>query len=620
MKYFLPLFFVLLSLSAMSQFLNESFESGVIPADWTFEVINFDNGNWSTIDNAPTGAHTGSYCAKFEGSSGMALVSPEMDITSATNPYISFWYYMNSGEYIKGVYIKTSATGSWIQVHGEVYETTTDWTELSIQLPDVWSSFYVAIDGVRYTDAGGLLIDDVKVYDNVVGPSPTSLEFPADAQANLNRNSNNLVWNVADGFPTGYKVHLGTDGAGVSTPTDVVNAELLTDTIFGFANLEASTTYYWQIIPTNANADATACPIWSFSTSATGLVDGFPWKENFDGAGAIPTDWTNIYRENSKDWTVEDWSSWGASSDHTSLSTGNYAMVDASLPNEMEVSMASPIFNLSALTSPRFSFWYNSVYSEHGPSTLYIDVYNGTNWILNVLVISADDNYSYYWKQFVVDLSPYSSASTIVRFRTELGYAADGDVVIDDVQLYDGALDCVSNILPINDDLSQVDGLLTWDPVSGAEGYIICFGSDGEGFGESSNIEYYNDLGNVTEYSYAGLTHLEDYYWTVYAYNSDSYSDLCSVNHFTVDNTVNIEAVENNTSILIFPNPSNGQFTIEGEDIQKVEIVDVTGKIVKSFIMNNEQLTIDLSNKPEGVYIVKIIQEGTVVNKNIILK
>ena len=35
--------------------------------------------------------------------------------------------------------------------------------------------------------------------------------------------------------------------------------------------------------------------------------------------------------------------------------------------------------------------------------------------------------------------------------------------------------------------------------------------------------------------------------------------------------------------IIIYPNPSNGQFTITGNEIEKIKIVDITSKIIKSF-------------------------------------
>lgn len=69
--------------------------------------------------------------------------------------------------------------------------------------------------------------------------------------------------------------------------------------------------------------------------------------------------------------------------------------------------------------------------------------------------------------------------------------------------------------------------------------------------------------------------------------------------------------------ISIYPNPSNGQFTIQSKDSYKVEILNVAGKLVDNrMISGTTQIQ---KNLPPGVYFIKLTNEkGTTVKKLII--
>ncbi len=52
----------------------------------------------------------------------------------------------------------------------------------------------------------------------------------------------------------------------------------------------------------------------------------------------------------------------------------------------------------------------------------------------------------------------------------------------------------------------------------------------------------------------------------------------------------------------VFPNPTSGIINIESFDVIKIEVFDVTGKLIKSNVNKN---SIDISNQPNGIYFVK---------------
>jgi len=130
--------------------------------------------------------------------------------------------------------------------------------------------------GTRSTSRSNISI----VTPSADPPNPAILGYPTDAgYAFLDAT---LSWSDGGGMPTSYDVYLGT----VNPPTTLV-ADDITTTSYT-PTLAPETTYYWQVIPRNANGEAENCPVWSFSTpTATQLV------ESFDATAFPPAGWAN---------------------------------------------------------------------------------------------------------------------------------------------------------------------------------------------------------------------------------------------------------------------------------------------------------------------------------------
>ncbi len=74
--------------------------------------------------------------------------------------------------------------------------------------------------------------------------------------------------------------------------------------------------------------------------------------------------------------------------------------------------------------------------------------------------------------------------------------------------------------------------------------------------------------------------------------------------------------VEDHTSITIYPNPSEGEFTIEGVTIRKIEIFDTNGKLIYWSSPTHAKPSINLSSQSPGTYFVKLTTDsGTITNK-----
>ncbi len=83
-----------------------------------------------------------------------------------------------------------------------------------------------------------------------------------------------------------------------------------------------------------------------------------------------------------------------------------------------------------------------------------------------------------------------------------------------------------------------------------------------------------------------------------------------------------LNAISSDMEITISPNPNNGIFIIDIEEVSnaEVEIFDVFGKKVKSFVQNTSKSTVDLSKFGKGIYLISIIAEGKIVSKKVVIE
>ncbi len=76
-------------------------------------------------------------------------------------------------------------------------------------------------------------------------------------------------------------------------------------------------------------------------------------------------------------------------------------------------------------------------------------------------------------------------------------------------------------------------------------------------------------------------------------------------------------------SISIFPNPSNGLFSVlaEGLKVESIRIYDATGKLVKLVLNSNnsKELKIDLSDCSEGIYTIEVTSNVSITRDRVIV-
>lgn len=83
---------------------------------------------------------------------------------------------------------------------------------------------------------------------------------------------------------------------------------------------------------------------------------------------------------------------------------------------------------------------------------------------------------------------------------------------------------------------------------------------------------------------------------------------------------ISVNEVSANTRFSIYPNPTSGIFTLEYNEPAMLEILDLTGRVVESFIHKGVQSQIDLKNQTSGIYFIRIVTQHQTLTKRLVIQ
>ncbi|MEX1192774.1 MAG: T9SS type A sorting domain-containing protein [Brumimicrobium sp.] len=91
---------------------------------------------------------------------------------------------------------------------------------------------------------------------------------------------------------------------------------------------------------------------------------------------------------------------------------------------------------------------------------------------------------------------------------------------------------------------------------------------------------------------------------------------------FCANNTVSKKELNEKCDIIIYPNPSNGEFTVVTgfEESQYIVLQDVTGKIIANKSTDKNKLIFNETHLSAGVYIIKVVAGSEMATKRIVIK
>ncbi|AFH49531.1 Hypothetical protein IALB_1824 [Ignavibacterium album JCM 16511] len=264
-------------------------------------------------------------------------------------------------------------------------------------------------------------IDNVKIRETPIGPpNPAVVVMPVDGATNV-AITTSLQWQSGGGAPeTGYRIYFGTDGGGVTPPTNILNnVDLgLVTSYTPVSSLSYSTTYYWMIVPYNGGGDAPGNVIWSFTTGADPTINAFPYVQDFEGSFP-PYGWQNY---GSKLWlqtsTGGRSGSKGARVSYSPAGTANLQTPPVVLPaaphrikfwwKDNDISARPSSINGEATIEGTEISGYDTTYFE-------ISTDAGTTWTSLAFLSEASPQSAY--SEVVVDLTSYANQTVSFRWR-----------------------------------------------------------------------------------------------------------------------------------------------------------------------------------------------------------
>ena len=184
------IYFYSSGITALTLPVEEGFEGGVLPDDWTNEyVANATDWEFTYGVNSthPADPHGGAFNAYFNGDTGdiTKLVTPQIDMDTATDATLTFWHVQEEWspdqDFLR-VYYKNSAAGDWVML-AEYVDELIDWTEETIGLPELSGDYYIAFEADDEWGYG-IGLDDISITEGApvivpTEPAPTPT-VPAD--------------------------------------------------------------------------------------------------------------------------------------------------------------------------------------------------------------------------------------------------------------------------------------------------------------------------------------------------------------------------------------------------------------------------------------------------------
>ncbi len=147
------------------------------------------------------------------------------------------------------------------------------------------------------------------------------------------------------------------------------------------------------------------------------------------------------------------------------------------------------------------------------------------------------------------------------------------------------------------------DSIAVSDTVEWGDGY--------EGFGFSLSADQLTACNNDSNAAIYAMSFVDS------LLNANGCDSVVTLTLYVVRSGVDLpEVVQQLGSVKVYPNPTRGIVHVEGEELQRVETFDASGKKVGETAAGGTHLTLDLQSQASGAYYLRVqTANGTVVKK-----
>ena len=428
------------------------------------------------------------------------LKSPEIDVSSLSNPWLKFWYHM-FGAGIDKLEISVSNDGGKSYtlektLTGQQQNSlSASWKEQDIDLASYSNdTIIVKFETIRQGFSNTVLVclDDFSVKEKPNCPKPSNLQV-------TNVTNNSVKLSFTSGGASNWLVEYGNPGFSRGSGT---YASLSSNpaTITG---LSANQNYVFFLRDSCGTGDVSKWIGPVVVRTLCNPVFFVPFKEDFDGNnfgprnfndpdGKIGGCWRRFPESSNYVWMGSGNSqpfNTGPQNDHTG--GGDYAFTDNLNSSQGDsAQLETPYIVTTNVDTAELSFWYFMYGSNIQSLSVYVRDYRGNynmEWkVTGQQQTSGNDD----WKQGIINLAAYADDTIQVKFvgRRTPGFASD--IAIDDIDVVDAPTCFRPNKVSVNKTTSTT-AEISWTS-GGANNWLIEYGTSGYTRGNGTLVSVTN--------------------------------------------------------------------------------------------------------------------------------
>jgi len=611
------------------------------------------------------------------------LVSPTFDLTSLTSPELSFYYgqelWSPDQNQLK-VYYRISSTDPWVQIAHYTADVAA-WTQQTLTLPNASATYQIAFEGINNWGRANV-VDQVEIKEAPACPDPSTLTATSvtSSSANLGwtENGSASAWNVEWGT-TGFTQGTGTMVTGTTNNPESISG-LTPETTYDFyvqADCGGSGTSAWvgpftftttcvgpviSSFPWTENFDAVTTPATPCGWIVDNVnADAYTWVTGSNFANSAPNSmqirWNAAAAANDWSFTPELVLVGG----QTYELSFAFAVAGATFPEKLKV-MVGSAQNVAGMTDLLFDSTltntvFDTAFATFTPASsgsYFIGFHNYSD--ADMFRVYVDD---VTLKEIVADTCSIPSnltANNITPSSAMLDWTENGNATEWDIEWgFQGFTLGTGNPEHVTAKPYLLDGL---SPATAYEYYVRADCGSGDTSLWVGPFMFVTDpcpfviidLGNDTTLCSDQSITLNapfnpnwGYGWspvggggpsntldTAALGGNGTYNVMLNVIDFTNGcmyfDAINVTfttctGIEETTAVgfAIYPNPSNGTFTIRTSESGIIEVSNLQGKVVYKNTLNSTSQAIDLSENAKGVYFVSITTyKGVEVQKIVI--
>ena len=377
--------------------------------------------------------------------------------------------------------------------------------------PASTGTYYVGIKGYLNYSPWYISLDDITIDLAPPCVDPNNL-----VASNITSDSVQLDWNDPSGNQFDFEYLILPTGS--TAPDNTTSGVSIGDLTVTDSSLSPATTYdaYVRAYCSTSDQSMWVGPI-TFTTACVAVSE---FSEDFEGVSApdLPICWTSVL-ENASEYAFV--KTYAYSSNSGSNSVYIYNSGSGSTAN---IILVSPVVDNLGAGTHRLKFFAYSYSSDVEIGTM-TDPYDASTFTLFETVSLTSG-----FEQYVVNFDTYAGSDSYIAFRhpNESSYS---DIYVDDA-IWEAnptvVPSCATNVVSSVDNCGNFATAISWDAVSGAEGYKIVIGTTSGG----NDVVDNQDLGVALNYSYEGALNTT-YYFTVIPYNAVGDAVGCLEQTFT---------------------------------------------------------------------------------------